>query len=150
MSKWFTVLWGLMAILIACVADLLDNLINLVNFIGSVFYGNILGIFLLAFFIKFVKGRATFIAALANQILMVVAALWLIELYGFDKVPFLWFNVVGCYFVIAFSVLLQGFGDVSRKKEGAKTRLFYIILTLVTAALLVYWLLNSSGALEIN
>ncbi len=150
MSKWFTILWGLMAILIACVADLLDNLINLVNFIGSVFYGNILGIFLLAFFIKFVKGKATFIAALVNQILMVLAALWLIDIYGFDQVPFLWFNVVGCYFVIAFAVLLQGFGDVAGKKDGAKKRLSYIILTLVIAALLVYWLLSSSGAMEIR
>ncbi len=50
-SKWFTLLWGVIAICIACVANLFDNLIQLVNIIGSIFYGNVLGIFLLAFFI---------------------------------------------------------------------------------------------------
>ena len=51
-SKWFTLLWGLIAISIACVAHLFDNLIQLVNIIGSIFYGNVLGVFLLAFFLK--------------------------------------------------------------------------------------------------
>ena len=60
MSKWFTLGWGVLAILIACVANLFDNLIQLVNIIGSIFYGNVLGIFLLAFFFKFVKSNAVF------------------------------------------------------------------------------------------
>src|SRR5699024_8150125 len=51
-SKWFTLLWGILAIIVACTANLFANLIQLVNIIGSIFYGNILGIFLLAFFVK--------------------------------------------------------------------------------------------------
>ena len=56
-SRWFTLMWGIIAIIIACTANLFDNLIQLVNIIGSIFYGNILGVFLLAFFVKFVKFR---------------------------------------------------------------------------------------------
>ena len=63
-TKWFTLAWGILAILVASIANLFDNLIQLVNIIGSIFYGNILGIFLLAFFIKMVKGNAVFIAAI--------------------------------------------------------------------------------------
>src|SRR5690606_16150926 len=55
-SRWFTLGWGIIAILVACVANLAENLIQLVNIIGSIFYGNVLGIFLLAFFVKPVKG----------------------------------------------------------------------------------------------
>src|SRR5690606_34736190 len=63
-SRGFTLLWGLIAIGVACTANLFDNLIQLVNIIGSIFYGNVLGIFLLAFFIKYVRSKAVFIAAL--------------------------------------------------------------------------------------
>ncbi|MGB1450407.1 MAG: sodium:solute symporter, partial [Marinirhabdus sp.] len=73
-SRWFTLLWGALAVLVASVAYLFDNLIQLVNIIGSIFYGNVLGIFLLAFFIKFVKSRATFIAALLTQ--LIIIAFW--------------------------------------------------------------------------
>ncbi|MGB5237701.1 MAG: sodium:solute symporter, partial [Flavobacteriaceae bacterium] len=60
-SKTFTLIWGVIAIIIACVASLFDNLIQLVNIIGSIFYGNVLGIFLLAFFFRYVRGNAVFI-----------------------------------------------------------------------------------------
>ncbi|MBT7704367.1 MAG: sodium:solute symporter, partial [Polaribacter sp.] len=68
-SKWFTLIWGLVAISIACVANLFENLIELVNIIGSIFYGNVLGIFLLAFFFKKVNGNAVFKAAIITQVL---------------------------------------------------------------------------------
>ena len=71
MSKWFTLCWGIIAISIACVANLFDNLIQLVNIIGSIFYGNVLGIFLLAFFINYVKSTSVFIAALITQIFII-------------------------------------------------------------------------------
>ena len=71
-SKWFTLAWGIIAISVACVANLFDNLIQLVNIIGSIFYGNVLGIFLLAFFVKFVTGNAVFIAALITQALIII------------------------------------------------------------------------------
>lgn len=99
-SKWFTLLWGIIAIGVACVADLFDNLIQLVNIIGSIFYGNVLGIFLLAFFFKFIKGQAVFIAALITQVIV-------IYIWWIDLMPYLWLNVVGCLIVIAIAFLIQ-------------------------------------------
>ena len=104
-SRWFTFLWGLIAIGVACVANLAENLIQLVNIIGSIFYGNVLGIFLLAFFFKFVKGNAVFAAALITQV--AVIALYLLDEYEYINLPFLWLNFVGCAIVIAIACLLQ-------------------------------------------
>jgi len=104
-SKWFTLLWGVMAILIASFANLFDNLIQLVNIIGSIFYGNVLGIFLLAFFIKYVKGNAVFIAALINQ--CIIIGLFLLDWYEKINLPFLWLNFIGCVFVMAIAMLIQ-------------------------------------------
>ena len=99
-TKFFTFLWGMIAIGIACVAYLADNLIQLVNIIGSIFYGNVLGIFLIAFFFKFIKSNAIFYAAIITQIIII---------YGWynDWMPFLWLNVFGCIVVITISSLLQ-------------------------------------------
>ena len=99
-SKWFTLLWGLIAISIACVAHLFDNLIQLVNIIGSIFYGNVLGVFLLAFFIKYVKSNAVFWAAIITQLIIIY--LWYIDL-----MPYLWLNLVGCSIVIIISIIIQ-------------------------------------------
>ena len=99
-SKWFTLLWGLIAISVACVANLFDNLIQLVNIIGSIFYGNVLGIFLLAFFVKFVKGNAVFVAALITQVIIIYV--WYI-----DVLPFLWLNAIGCGIVMFIAILIQ-------------------------------------------
>ena len=99
-SKWFTLLWGVIAISVACVANLFDNLIQLVNIIGSIFYGNVLGIFLLAFFIKYVRGNAVFIAAIITQAIIVY--FWYIDL-----MPYLWLNLAGCVIVMTIGVLLQ-------------------------------------------
>ncbi|MGV8946401.1 MAG: sodium:solute symporter [Lutibacter sp.] len=107
-SKWFTLLWGILAISFACFASLFDNLIQLVNIIGSIFYGNILGIFLLAFFIKYVKSNAVFVAALITQIVVIVG-------YKYDWMPYLWLNLFGCALVMAIAILLQTF-----KVENAK------------------------------
>jgi len=104
-SQWFTLLWGIIAIGVACVANLAENLIQLVNIIGSIFYGNVLGIFLLAFFFKFVKGQAVFIGALITQVLVI--ALFLLNEYEYINLPFLWLNFVGCAIVIAMACLLQ-------------------------------------------
>jgi Na+/proline symporter len=99
-TKFFTFLWGIIAIGIACVAYLADNLIQLVNIIGSIFYGNVLGIFLIAFFFKFIKSNAVFFAAIITQIIII---------YGWynDWMPFLWLNLFGCIVVITISSLLQ-------------------------------------------
>ena len=99
-TKWFTLGWGAMAIMVACLAYLAENLIQLVNIIGSIFYGNVLGIFLLAFFIKFVKGHSVFIAAIITQILII--AVWYL-----DWLPYLWLNVLGCGLVMLIALLIQ-------------------------------------------
>jgi hypothetical protein len=108
-TKWFTLGWGILAIAIACVAYLADNLIQLVNIIGSIFYGNVLGIFLLAFFIKFVKGHAVFSAAIITQI--VIIAVWY-----FDWLPYLWLNVLSCVLVMLLAIIFQ----TMQKLNGAK------------------------------
>jgi len=105
-SKWFTLAWGIMAILVACFANLFDNLIQLVNIIGSIFYGNVLGIFLLAFFVKYVRGNAVFVAAIITQVIVIIG-------YKFDWMPYLWLNLFGCMLVMGIAILLQGFS----KKE---------------------------------
>ena len=104
-SKWFTLLWGVLAILVACFANLFDNLIQLVNIIGSIFYGNILGVFLLAFFFKYIKGNAVFIAALINQALVI--SLYFMNEYEVINLPYLWLNFVGCVTVILIAFMLQ-------------------------------------------
>lgn len=102
MSKVFTFMWGVLAILFASVANLFDNLIQLVNIIGSIFYGNVLGIFLLAFFFKYIKGHAVFIAAIITQIIIV----WV---WWLDKIPYLWLNLLGCLLVILLANIIQIF-----------------------------------------
>jgi SSS family transporter len=101
-SKWFTMLWGVIAISVACVANLFENLIELVNIIGSIFYGNVLGIFLLAFFFKYVKSLSVFVAAIITQALIV-------GLWWADIMPYLWLNLVGSALVIGIAFILQLF-----------------------------------------
>ncbi|MEZ4873936.1 MAG: hypothetical protein R2793_00390 [Flavobacteriaceae bacterium] len=105
-SRWFTLLWGAIAIGVACSAHLFDNLIQLVNIIGSLFYGNILGVFLLAFFFKWVKGTPVFIAALINQAL--ILALYFMDKYEVINLPYLWLNFVGCVSVIIIAFIING------------------------------------------
>ncbi|MEM7485186.1 MAG: sodium:solute symporter [Bacteroidota bacterium] len=107
-TKAFTLLWGIVAIVIACVANLFDNLIQLVNIIGSIFYGNVLGIFLLAFFFKFVKGNAVFIAALATQTIVIIG--WYL-----DWMSYLWLNAFGCVLVIGIAFIIESFDSFLRK-----------------------------------
>ena len=111
-SKWLTLGWGVMAILIACIANLFDNLIQLVNIIGSVFYGNVLGIFLLAFFFKKVQGNAVFVAAIITQTLILLIyyfGIYELENLGLEPViSYLWLNFVGCILVI-FTALMFSF-----------------------------------------
>ncbi len=99
-SKVFTFIWGFIAILFACVASLFDNLIQLVNIIGSIFYGNVLGIFLLAFFFKKIKSNAVFMAAIFTQIIIICG-------WYYDWMPYLWLNLFGCSLVIICSYLFQ-------------------------------------------
>ncbi|MGY8918999.1 MAG: sodium:solute symporter [Flavobacteriales bacterium] len=106
-TKMFTVLWGAFAIGIACVAYLADNLIQLVNIIGSIFYGNVLGIFLIAFFIKYIKSNAVFLGALITQLIIIYV--W----YN-DFMPYLWLNLLGTLTVIIISYALQLFNNMKK------------------------------------
>lgn len=101
-SKLFTFLWGGLAMLFAVFASLADNLIEFVNIIGSIFYGTILGIFLVAFYIRYVQSNAVFVAALVAEGIV-------IYLFFTSSIGFLWFNVIGCVLVVFFSLLIQRF-----------------------------------------
>ncbi|WP_036154106.1 sodium:solute symporter [Maribacter forsetii] len=116
-SKFFTLIWGIIAILIACVANLFDNLIQLVNIIGSIFYGNVLGIFLIAFFFKFIKGNAVFFAAVVTQIIICIIYYYLIHIYpsGQEKLGYLWLNFFGAALVITISFIFEAFDRMLKK-----------------------------------
>ena len=104
-TKWFTLAWGIIAIIIACFANLAENLIQLVNIIGSIFYGNVLGIFLLAFFFKFIKGRAVFTAGIITQIIIII--IFGLDHYEIIRIPYLYLNLIGCGLVMFIAFLLQ-------------------------------------------
>lgn len=99
-SKWFTLAWGLIALAFALFANLVENLIQAINIIGSIFYGVVLALFLVAFFIRWVRGTAVFWAALAAQALVFV-------LYATLTISYLWYNLIGCAACVVFSLILQ-------------------------------------------
>jgi len=108
-SKWFTFMWGALAILFATTASLFENLIQAVNYLGSIFYGTILGIFVVAFYFKKIKGNAVFIAAILAEISVITIDL--LNRYElaptFLQMGYLWYNVVGCVLVILFGAIIQ-------------------------------------------
>lgn len=99
-SKWFTALFGVLAITFAMMASLFENLIEAINILGSLFYGTILGIFLTAFFLKRVKANAIFIAALMAEGLV-------LYLYYTTGIGYLWFNLIGCATAVLLGLLFQ-------------------------------------------
>jgi Na+/proline symporter len=99
-SKWFTAFWGLFAIGFALFANLAENLIQATNIVGSVFYGVVLGLFLVAFFCRHIGGTAVFWAAVAGQALV-------FALYFTLNISYLWYNVIGCAACMLFSFALQ-------------------------------------------
>jgi SSS family transporter len=99
-SRWATVGWGVFCVIVALYAGRLGNLIEAVNILGSLFYGTILGIFLVAFYMKRIGGQAVFYAALITEAIVVIT--WQLEIMAF-----LWLNVVGCVLVLLISTILQ-------------------------------------------
>ncbi|MEP2024084.1 MAG: sodium:solute symporter [Reichenbachiella sp.] len=99
-SKLMTAGWGVLAICFAFMAHQSENLIEMVNILGSLFYGNILGIFLVAFFFKYVQGTAVFWAAVISQGLV-------ISLFLNTDIGYLWFNVIGCVGVILIGLIIE-------------------------------------------
>ena len=109
-SRWYTFGWGVFSIIVAMFAHNLGNsLIEAVNILGSLFYGVILGIFLVAFWIKHITGNAVFIAAVITELMIFI-------IYHLDVISFLWLNVIGALLVIFISLLLQAILPVSTKK----------------------------------
>ena len=101
-SKWFTALWGTVAIGFALFANLVENLIEAVNIVGSIFYGVVLGIFLVAFFLKRIGGTAVFWAAISAQTIVLVCK------FSPDiTIGYLWFNLIGCSATVVLSLVLH-------------------------------------------
>jgi hypothetical protein len=99
-TQFLTGLWGLIAIGVASFANLVENLIEAGNILGSVFYGSILGLFLVAFFLRNVQGSAVFFAALLAQTLVLIFFFTL-------PIGYLWYNLIGCAAVILFAAIFQ-------------------------------------------
>ncbi|MCA9550056.1 MAG: sodium:solute symporter [Myxococcales bacterium] len=114
-SKLFTALWGGVALAFAATASLLDNLIEAVNILGSIFYGTVLGLFLVAFFMKRVSATPVFLAALVAQATVVT-------LFFTSELGFLWYNVVGCFVVMLVAGLLQAVGPWPQPEPASAAR----------------------------
>lgn len=109
--RWHTLGWGIFSILVAMLATKMSaSLIEVVNALGSVFYGVILGVFLVAFFMKRIRGTAVFIGALIAQLIIVL-------IYIFDGVGFLWLNLIGAVLVLLFALIIE---ETLRKKSPQK------------------------------
>lgn len=108
-TKFFTLFWGVIAILFACVGTLFENLIQLVNIIGSIFYGTVLGVFLVGFYVKYVQAKAIFYGAIISQITIFIIYYFAIFIYpsGEEKLGYLWLNFIGALQTIILSILLQ-------------------------------------------
>jgi Na+/proline symporter len=101
-SKFFTVAWALIAMVFASLANFAENLIQFVNIVGSLFYGTILGIFLVAFYIKKVKSNAVFWSAVIGEAVVLTC-----YLFYYDEIAFLYYNIIGCVVVVILSILFQ-------------------------------------------
>jgi len=99
-SRAATVFWGVVCIVMALYAGKIGNLLEAVNILGSYIYGTILGVFLVAFYVKQVKGKAVFIAAILAEVAVVVIG-------QSDKIAYLWLNLIGCLLVVGFGIILQ-------------------------------------------
>jgi Na+/proline symporter len=104
-TKFFTLFWGIVAILFACVGTLFENLIQLVNIIGSIFYGTVLGIFLVGFYLRRVKAKAMFCSAIISQ--TTIFFIYYFMIYKQEKLGYLWLNFIGAILTIILALLIQ-------------------------------------------
>jgi len=107
-SKVFTIFFGAAAIVFAMLASLFENLIQAVNILGSLFYGTILGVFMAAFFIKFIRGTAVFTGALLAE--AAVICIYILDRKDVLHIEYLWLNLIGCFLVITFGCFFQLLG----------------------------------------
>lgn len=117
-TKFFTLFWGIVAILFASIGTLFENLIQLVNIIGSIFYGTVLGIFLVGFYIKYVQAKAIFYSAVISQTTIFIIYYFAIFIYpsGEEKLGYLWLNFIGALLTIVLSIIVQA---IFRKEKGS-------------------------------
>ena len=115
-SKSFTILWGCIALIFAATADLFENLIQAVNIVGSLFYGAILGIFLVAFFMKKVGGRAVFMGAMIAEVIVLI--IFTLNAFEYIQIAYLWLNLIGCALVMFFAWLFH-IGGMKGNKQAA-------------------------------
>ena len=114
-SKVMTVVWGLIAISFALYIDNSENLIQAVNIIGSLFYGSILGIFLVAFLLKDVDGNSVFIAGVVAEV--IVLSCHFMTLAGYFKLGYLWYNAIGLGVTVVLSILISLITRVKRRSS---------------------------------
>ncbi len=119
-AKWFTAMWGLVAVAFALFAGFSENLIEAINIIGSIFYGVVLGIFLVAFFMKHVGGTAVFWAAVAAQT-MIFALYLLRHRSPMLDISYLWYPLIGCAACVLFSILIQAILGSDRAEVRPKS-----------------------------
>ena len=110
-SRIATAFWGTFAILVSERASRLGTLVEAVNILGSLFYGSVLGIFVLAFFLKQVRGTAAFLGLIAGEIVV-------LGLFTFTDISFLWYNVFGCLAVVAVALVLHLFSPRTINTKG--------------------------------
>jgi len=110
-SRWATIIWGVVCIIMALYASKMGNLLEAVNILGSYIYGTILGVFLVAFYLKKVGGKAVFMAAILTEIIVVIFGIYKI-------VAYLWLNVIGCLLVVIFALIFQ---QLMHKKTAEET-----------------------------
>ena len=115
-TQYFTVFWGLVAIGFACISSLFENLIQLVNIIGSIFYGTVLGIFLIGFYIKYSKGKAVFIGGVISQTIVIILFFKYIffQTVESEKLGYLWLNLIGVVLTVVLSLVLQNIFNKTR------------------------------------
>ncbi len=106
-TRGFTLLWGVIAILFACLGTLFENLIQLVNIVGSIFYGTVLGIFLVGFYVQYVRANAIFWGATFSQ-------LTVFYIFYLDVIGFLWLNFIGAMLTLMLSIVIQIFSFVKK------------------------------------
>jgi len=99
-SRLATVFWGVICVVMALYASKIGNLLEAVNILGSYIYGTILGVFLVAFYVRHVNGRAVFFAALVTELVIIIIG-------KLDLVAYLWLNIIGCLLVVLLSVIIQ-------------------------------------------
>jgi Na+/proline symporter len=114
LTKLFTVIWGIVAIAFALFASLTENLIQAVNIVGSIFYGVVLGLFLVAFFIRSIRGTAAFWAAIISQTIIFC-------LYYSLSISYLWYNLIGCGLCVILSLILEGILPTLTKPTESKS-----------------------------